>query len=107
MRGAPFLLGNFMADENMYEDQADMAPETPEEETQDESESKTALLPKEFFGSKELEVGKECTVKIEKVFEDEVQVSYVPHGKSEDDSGKMGKGMPAKDEMASMMEDMG
>ena len=94
-----------MADENMYEDQADMAPETPEEETQDESESKTALLPKEFFGSKDKSVGDVCKIRVKKIYESEVMVEYVEHDKSDDQSeGEM----PATSgEMDVMMSDMG
>src|SRR5262245_32454072 len=48
--------------------------------------SETSLLPKAFFGDKPLEVGTECKVRIEHVYDDEVEVSYVPH-EEEDESG--------------------
>lgn len=64
------------------EDESSTAPEGDAAETtpgDDSPESNTALLPKSFFKDKELEVGKECKVRIEHVFEDEVEVSYVEH----------------------------
>lgn len=86
-----------MADEAYFEDAADTAPETAPEES-NTSETQTALLPKDFFGSKPLEVGTECKVRIEKIMDDEVQVAYVPHGTKEESDD----GMPAD-----LMEDMG
>lgn len=93
-----------MADDAYFEDTPDeAAPETSKEESAD---AKTALLPKDFFGSKELEVGKECKVRIESIMDDEVQVSYVPH----EDKSEMESEMPTApgdEEMAGLMADMG
>lgn len=60
---------------------------TPEPQAEEESSKgdKTALVPLSFFGNKDVEPGKTCTVKVERVYEDQVEVSYVPH--SEDDDG--------------------
>lgn len=44
-----------------------------------ESTSNTALIPTDFFGGKELEPGTECLVRIERVLDGQVEVSYVPH----------------------------
>lgn len=52
--------------------------EEPAEE-QTGTDSETALLPKSIFGQKDLHVGAECKVRIEHVYDDEVEVSYVPH----------------------------
>lgn len=58
------------------EDNHDAAVGTSEDAA---PEAKTALLPKSFFPDKELEVGKECKVRVEQVYEDEVEVAYVKH----------------------------
>ena len=67
-------------------------------------EKQTALLPKNFFGGKELEPGRECKVKIQKVYDDEVMVEYVPHGEKESsDEGDMAEN--PVDEMDALMTD--
>jgi hypothetical protein len=43
----------------------------------DQPASQVALLPMDFFGGKDLQPGHTCKVKIEKVLDDQVQVSYV------------------------------
>jgi hypothetical protein len=45
----------------------------------DKDSPDTALLPKAFFASKELEPGATCKVRVEHVYDDEVAVSYVAH----------------------------
>jgi hypothetical protein len=50
------------------------------------SSKETALLPKSFFpDSKEVEPGKICKVRVERVLEDEVEVSYVRKDKDDED----------------------
>lgn len=77
-----------MPDQSMYDspsaDEApdDTMPEKPEGETG--TEENTALLPKSFFGEKELEIGKPCKVVPVHIYEDEVEVKYVPHDSKED-----------------------
>lgn len=51
-----------------------------------DSDSNTSLLPKSFFGGKDLEVGKTCKVRITHVYEDEVEVEYVSDEKKEEAS---------------------
>lgn len=46
------------------------------ENSESNDNSKTALLPKEFFGGKELNIGDECKVKAVHIYEDEVEVAY-------------------------------
>ena len=75
-----------------------------EELMEDESDSQTALLPKEFFGSKELAVGKEWKVRIQKILEDEVQVKYVPHSDDESESSTENTVEEADDMDAEMMD---
>lgn len=61
-------------------DDMGMEISTPQSE---EKASNTALIPTEFFGDKELTPGTECKVRIERVLDGQVQVSYVPHGDSD------------------------
>ena len=82
------------------------APTTDKADAESEMEdsaddSDTALLPKTFFGSKELVVGKECKVKIERIMPEEVQVKYVPHGTDEETPAEDAGEAPGaeKDEM--------
>ncbi len=59
---------------------------TSEEPTPPESDKdgeRTALLPIDFFQGKTLEPGSTCSVRIDKVFEDQVSVTYVPHREEE------------------------
>lgn len=58
-------------------------------ESEDEAnEQETALLPRSFFQGKDLEVGKTCKIKVEGIFEDEIEVSYVRHKKDKDGKDK-------------------
>jgi len=84
--------------EDYFADAEEM--EAPVEETKDASETKTALLPKNFFGSKELEIGGECSVKIVKIMDDEVQVEYQRKEEEVEPEDE-----PMAEELA-MMEDM-
>ena len=59
------------------------APEEAPEETPEDTGTATALLPKEFFQGKDLEVGTECKVRITQVMDDQVAVEYVPHEAAE------------------------
>jgi hypothetical protein len=79
------------------------SPAEDQSEGGESTETQTALLSKDFFGSKPLEIGTECKVKIEKIYDDEVQVSYVPHGNDEAEPEEAA--MP--EETPDMMADMG
>lgn len=62
--------------------------DTPDEKGEGEdksSESGTGLVSKAFFGDKELKPGTTCRVKVEKVYDDQVSISYIPHGESDSD----------------------
>lgn len=54
------------------------------EEYEKSEPSKTALMPKDFFGDKGLEVGKTCKIRVTHIYEDEAEVEYVSH-KDKDD----------------------
>jgi hypothetical protein len=65
-----------------------------------EGEAQTALLPTEFFQGKDLQPGKTCKVRIERVLEGQVEVTYVPH---EAEVGEEEEG-PSDTEMSGYME---
>jgi hypothetical protein len=50
----------------------------------EESDENTTLVPKSFFGGKDLEVGKKCEVEVVALYEDEVEVKYVKHKDKEE-----------------------
>jgi len=87
-----------MADESMYDDGAPAteAPAAPAEPKPSENGNATALIPKSFFSGKRPEVGDECSVKIDRVMEDGVLVSYVPHS---EESESVPTPAPAPDDM--------
>lgn len=76
-----------MAEDTTDYYQSGASPKEDDSSTPDKGDSMedSALLPKSFFGSKELKVGSECKVKIEHLWEDEVEVSYVKHDKDKDE----------------------
>jgi len=76
-----------MADD-YYQGESSPAPEGSDEDKREESDSESALLPKSFFGSKDLEVGKTCEVKIVHLYEDEAEVVYVSHKKKDKDKAQ-------------------
>lgn len=57
-------------------DDAGMVIDTP---TSEKKATRTALIPNEFFGDKELKPGTECTIRIERVLDGQVSVAYVEH----------------------------
>lgn len=74
-------------------------------EAKDDSGSNEALLPKEFFEGKPLEVGGRCEIEIVRVMDDQVLAKYRPHTddqprKSEDETAQ-----PVDAEMSEMMGD--
>lgn len=77
------------------EDDTGMEVDTPQSE---DSDNKTALVPTDFFQGKDLTPGTTCSVKIERVLDGQVEVSYVPHAEEESMEGESGD-----QEMASYM----
>ena len=67
-----------------------------------EGSAQTALLPTDFFQGKELTPGTECSVRIERVLDGQVEVTYVPHG-AEPEVGA--EPTPEDEEMAGYMEE--
>lgn len=95
-------------DQSLYEDSSDSADpldstDTGADKSEMSDEPQTALLPKNFFGGKDLEPGRECKVKIKKVYDDEVQVEYVAHGTNDDEGAS--DSAPEDREMSEAMED--
>lgn len=79
---------------NYYDDapEGDSAPPAKpggDQMQEQEGSPQTAVLPKDFFGSKELKVGNTCEVRIDRIMDKEVAVSYVPH--DEGDEGEEGQ----------------
>ncbi len=79
----------------------------PAETGSDDSQmsGETSLLPKSFFSGKELTVGSTCEVKIVHVYDDEVEVEYVPmdseeSGETKPDDESMEGAMGKMDAMA-------
>lgn len=79
--------------EDLYSDApaGEATPAAPEEAI----EAKTALLPLDFFQGKPLEPGSTCTLKVERVSDDQVEVSYVSEsGDSEEISEEVAEVPP-------------
>lgn len=83
-----------------YMDSVGSDDEKPEPDMAKDSSENTSLLPKSFFGDKEMEVGASCCVKIVAIHGDEVEVEScgdkedsndTKEDDSEDMSGVMGK----------------
>lgn len=53
-------------------------PSTKKDESREEQ---TGLLAKSFFMGKDLDVDKKCEIRIVRIYDDEVEVEYVPHKK--------------------------
>ncbi len=77
------------------EDDAGMEVDNPTE-----SSEQTALLPTDFFQGKELEPGSTCEVRISRVLDGQVEVTYVPH--SEPEVGEEAA-YPEDEEMSGLM----
>lgn len=61
----------------------------PAEESKEEYEQETALLPKSILGGKEFSPGDEVVLKIVAIHEDEVEVEYAKEpSKEEDESAR-------------------
>ncbi len=60
----------------------DSAPARGKPDADDEKDqgAETASLPKSMFGDKEPAVGDVCQFKVEHIWEDEIEVSWVPEG---------------------------
>lgn len=77
-------------DSDYYQADTDTAPAAPKDSAapapkpdtkkDEEPGPETASLPKELFGDKEPEVGDVCQFKVEHIWEDEIEVSYLPEG---------------------------
>lgn len=66
----------------------------------EESERETSILPLSFFQGKEVTPGKVCRIKVEHIYGDEVEVSYLPH---EEKRKEMAEDEEAEPEMAVMI----
>ena len=80
---------DYMSDEGDSSETPDAAPADDQSAYDDQPASQTALLPTDFFGGKSLQPGATCTVKIVKVLDGQVQVSYEGAGGGEPDADDM------------------
>ncbi len=99
-----------MYSDNPGGDQADPTTASAGADTSDSADNKTAdeegetfLVPKSALGGKEPKPGDTCEFKVERVYEDECEFSYVKHGNSEtkEENPDMDK---ANEDMESMAE---
>ena len=98
----PFLIMDTYAGEPK-----ESAEDSAETEDQTGTDEPTALLPKSLFGDKDLKPGRACKVKVMRVYDDEVEVAYVPHDGESDEHGdgeSMRSAMGKMDEMVSSNE---
>jgi len=58
-------------------------PEAQDNPQEEKSETKTALLPLDFFQGKELKPGDTCEIRIAQVMDDQASVEYVGNNESE------------------------
>jgi hypothetical protein len=92
--------------EDYMSDGEDFA-EAPEAEASPASaETRTALIPIDFFEGKDLEPGTECTIRIAKVHDDQVEAEYVPHAAEEEFESGEEMGAEMQEAMSGGMEEM-
>jgi hypothetical protein len=80
-----------------YYSNASPQPAAAPDESEDSESQSTALLPKSFFGGKELKPGAQCRIRIKQVMEDQVAVAYGGH------EGSASPMMERDEEMEQMM----
>lgn len=90
--------------DDLYDDGGGMnspaVSENPSEQSEESDGAPESLLPKSFFGDKELEPGKRCEVEIVRVEEDQVLVKKVPESEYSSNEEEA----PPRGEMESMMD---
>jgi len=86
-----------MAEESMYPVAEKETPDNEAEGEDNQHEGQTALLDKSVF-PKEPNPGDICNFRVVKVYEDEVEVEYVPE--AEEEKSEMSQAMGKMDAMA-------
>lgn len=76
------------------------SPDSTQNSSEPTDNAQTALLPKEFFGDKELNVGDECKIKIVHIYEDEVEVEYEMDDKPDSEESTPSNAMSQIESMA-------
>lgn len=71
----------------------------PAEGEEKKIEGKTALLPLSFFEGKDVTPGTVCSVRVERVQEDQAEVSYVPHSEEESAEGDTAEAEPPSEDV--------
>jgi len=80
-----------------------MASGNPNTEDQTGAKSPTGLLPFNAFGGKTPEVGDVCSFRVVQIYDDQVEVEYVRHGKDEDHETDYGVGPEPQEQMTDYM----
>lgn len=86
-----------------------MADEPMSESEGEDEGQETALIPKSWFQGKDLEVGSKCKLRVEGIFDDEIEVSYVKSKKKDkdsDDDDDDSDSKPKRDTMDGAMREM-
>jgi hypothetical protein len=76
--------------------------EKPADEKDEDTGAETALLPKSLFGDKEPAVGDVCQFKVEHIWENEIEVSWMAEGEEQ----KTSKPRTAMDDATSAFDNM-
>ena len=78
-------------DQDMYDDSPPSggAATAQKPDPSEKSDSPTAVISKEAFGGRAIKPGSECTFRILRVNENDVEVQYSSEDESEDEMGQM------------------
>ena len=85
-----------MEDDDYMSDTPETAEQPVQEKTEPKNDERTALLPLSFFEGKEVTPGTVCKVRVERVHEDQAEVTYLPHSEEEGSEAEV----PEEDYMA-------
>jgi len=93
-------------DSGMYDDAPDSASAPKADQNPEESDdSQTAILPRSFFGGKDIKPGDKCDVTVKAVHEGDVEVEPCEgHDDEDQEAPKQSDAPAAEGSMASMME---
>ncbi len=88
--------------DSYYPDTGEDTQPTGEDNTPDDeqAEGETALLPKSLLAGKDLKVGDEITLKVEHIYEDEVEVCPADSKEEKSEPSAMSEAQGSMDQMA-------
>lgn len=79
----------YPATETAEVEETETVEKSPAEETEESTESNTALVPKSLFGSHECKVGDTYTFKVAGIYDDEVELAPVKEDKESNVESKI------------------